>query len=115
MRIFGYLAVGALGFGLAGIGAGCGGGDGNTGGGGSGTTSSTTSTTSTTSVTTTTSSTSGTMTGCSTSMSAPDPITLNDMNPTACTFTDPVTDANFFKFTGKKGQVIGIFTTAKTG
>ncbi len=111
-HIFGFLAVGALGFGVAGIGAGCGSDGGNTGGGGSGTT---TSTTSTTSVATTTSTTSGTMTGCSTSQSAPDPIDPTATDPTACTFNDPASDANYFQFTGKKGTPYLIYTEAKTG
>jgi hypothetical protein len=52
---------------------------------------------------------------CASSADKAQDISVADAAATDCDLPDPVNDANFFKFTGTKGEVVWISTTAKTG
>jgi hypothetical protein len=52
---------------------------------------------------------------CASSADKAQDISVADAAPTDCDLPDPVNDANFFKFTGTKGEIMAIFTSAKTG
>lgn len=118
MRSKHFLALAAVGFGFGATalaGTGCGGGTStNVGGGGSTTTVTTTTTTTKTTITTS----SGTNVGgagCGTAFESATELAFDAGEYTVCTLNDVTKDAQFFSFTGTKGDIVFVQTSAKVG
>lgn len=117
MRTSSFIAPALLAGGLATMGitgTGCGGSAHlglGTGGSATGTTG--TSATQSASTGATTTGSGGSTAGCPTSFATAAMITVGDTMATPCTLAEPGKDANYFSFSGKKGQILLVQTTAK--